>query len=1156
MRWKYVIFYPEFLGSTPSLGKQFFGLNYKLMNLNFEKLSFSFLLVLLLLCGHIVAQEKQPYFQLEKHITQKDYQQGVMLLRLKPEYRQAFKGTSSREKTMSRLKQELGIREIQPIVPEQVISQANQRRQKPPVVDLSTMYVLHFDPQVPVEDAINRMYATGMVVYAEPSYVRKAHYIPNDAQVTRQHYLSKIQAYEAWDISQGSRDIVIGIVDSGIDKDHEDLVNKKAMNEDEIPDNGIDDDNDGYVDNVWGWDFIGEDINDIQQDNDPGENPENGISHGTYVAGCAVADTDNGRGIAGVGFNTRFLVTKHSYAGDTANSIYGGYQGISYMANQGVDIINLSYGGPGRNQFVQDLIDYAVLDQGCLVVASAGNEGESTENYPAAYDHVLSVTAVNRDDTKASFSNTAHSVDISAPGTRILTTAAGGGYTSVQGTSFAAPIVSGAASLVKAIYPDMSGMQIGEILRVTADESIYEEPENPENRMGKGRLNILRALTEQSPSIRMQNSSITNAAGGVTQEGDTVLITAEFVNYLWPSGSGLTASLSTTSPYAEVLENNIPLGVLGMNDTITNEQSPFRIFISEDTPENTNIDLIVEYQDGTYQDYEHLSILVNPSYMNIQENRVSTSITSNGRIGFQDSGLDTREEGLGFIFEDTNLLFEMGLMLGTSADRISNAVRAEEGAAPDDDFKPLEEIRKMQPGKFSYAEVKGSFNDEKADAARSDVTVNFRTMVWIEEPDNNYIIVQYTIRNDGKDTLSSFYAGLYADWDIGEGGGKDKADWNEENNVGYVYSAEEEGRLFAAIQELSGNPNYFAIDNDPDIPDNPFGVYDDFTDEEKFKSMSGGIDRKKAGASTAEGNDVSHTVASGPYTILPGDSVRIAFALHGALSMDELLASSRAAAEQYHLILQVPKPEVEDVMVCYGDTAVLEASGAGEYHWYSTKTGGEPVGEGPAFRTGPITKDTLFFVSNVQDTVESVRAEAKVSLALSPEAEFQVEMPGSTIDEQEEVHFVDQSRGEVTSWMWDFGDNTSSTEQNPVHQYEEEGEYTVALTVTNASGCTSTFTRTLGVITSVEEEIAERESFIFPNPASSAETTLFMKDTMTAPLRLWIISGEGKVVRSFQVKQGIYDNLRINVEGLVPGTYFMQVEATDGVAVHRLLVIP
>lgn len=1182
---------------------------------------------MVLLCGlavPVAAQDKNTYFQLEPHITSRDYQQGVMLLKLKPEHSHAFQQTASREKTVSRLKQELGIQEIMPVAPEQAIRQARQMRARPPVVDLSLMYVLRFNPQIPIEEAVNTMYASGMVEYVEPSYIQRTHYIPNDPLLNRQYYLELIGALEAWDISQSSEDIVIGIVDSGIDTDHPDLVDKKAINEDEIPDNGVDDDDDGFVDNVWGWDFIGDDIDAIQEDNDPDEDPEEGVSHGTYVAGCAVSDTDNGSGIAGVGFNTKFLVTKHSYPGDTANSIYAGYLGISYMITQGVDIINLSFGGPGRNQFVQDLISHAVLDQGCLVVASAGNEGENIENYPAGYDHVLSVTATDEDDVKASFSNTALSVDISAPGTGIFTTTVDGQYATVQGTSFSAPIVSGAAALVKAHYPDMTGMQIGEILRVTADESIYENPQNPQNRMGKGRLNIVRALTEQSPAVRIQSSNITNTAGDVPQEGDTVLITADFVNYLWASTSALTATLSTTNSYVQVLEDEVPLGIIAMNDTVSNVQTPFKILVSEETPENTTITLLVELNDGLYSDYDYLTILVNPSYLNIEENRVSTSISSNGRIGYQDNSLDTREEGLGFLFEDTNLLFEMGLMLGTAADQVSNAVRSSEGENPDNDFRPLEKVSKIQPGLYSYSEVTGSFDDERAGADQSEVTVDFRTMVWIEEPHDNYVMVQYTVRNDGEDTLKNFHAGLYADWDIGSGGATDKADWNEASNMGYVYSSEQEERLFAGIQELSGRPNYFAIDNDPAIGDTPFGVYDDFTDAEKFRSMASGIARQQAGVATAEGNDVSHTVGSGPYEIAPGDSVTVAFALHGALTLNELLASAQAAADQYRRIVNIPQPVADHAVVCYGEAAVLEASGGDAYRWYTTKTGGAPIATGAVFTTGAITKATSFFVSNVTDSAESVRTEVKVNLALnpalsvdgsdmicrgdsvmltvqeagtylwntgdttqtiivkeageyfvevhndtagcvavsdtiviqtfeSPVAVFQIEMTGDNIYESDTIQFTDQSTGDIAEWMWDFGDGTTSTDQNPLHIYEQKGAYEVQLMVTNTSGCTDSVIQSISVITSVEDSVLQKDMVLAPNPAVG-ETTLYLnKLPVTSSVRLIMLNAQGKVVRFYDTFF-LSDTIQLNLEGLAPGAYVVQLIAPEGVFACRLLV--
>ena len=934
---------------------------------------------------------KGARFRLPAGVTSSDYQKGKVLVKLKPEYRDYFNGpnqlAASQKEVLKKIKPQSSSR----VATDLEISTQNQRRGRAPSIDLSLYYELYLDPSVDIETAIDALYKLGVVEYAEPAYIARPSLVPNDPDLELQTYLDIIKAKEAWDISTGSDDIIVAIVDSGVDLDHPDLADIIYLNKADPPDNKIDDDQDGFVNNYLGWDFAGDDFNTLKPDNDPSVDdvldPVNQF-HGTLVAGCACAIADNDIGIAGVGFNCKIMVLKHVADNDTTDRFFGTSLGILYAANNGADIINLSFGGPTRSQFTQDIIEFATVDQGALVVASAGNNSNADPHYPSAYDYVISVASSASDDEIASFSNFRSTVDVIAPGVGIYGTAYDDEYTTQQGTSLSSPIVAGAAALVLAHYPEFSGMQIGELLRVSADPSIYDnvDPEF-EKQLGLGRLDVLNALTVQPPSIRINSEPVLlNAEGNLAQAGDRATLRTGFINHLWPSSSALTVTLSTENTFVDITGGQSQIGSLGTNQTLQFTDQ-ITLEIAGNIPENSDVLFLAEYSDGYYQDYEFFSILVvDPTFLNIEQNLVSTTVSNIGRLGFQDFN---QNDGIGFIFNERNMLFEMGLMLGTSPSKISNTARTDEGET-DDDFVQQSKIKAVEPGLYSDFEVVGSFNDQNAGASQSNVLINYRAMAFKDSPNDQYVIIEYNITNNGSDTLENFFAGLYADWNIEQASGNftDIAGWDNDRRVGYAYSGAPDDDFYAGIQVLTGTPNYWAIDNDEDIPGG-FGVNDGFTDAEKFQSLSSGIGREEAGATEEDGNDISHTVGAGPFSIPAGDSITVAFALHGAANLEELLVSAAYADTMYNVVLKAPVPEVEDVTVCFGTDGTLTAQGAESYNWYTSQTGGEAIASTDQITIENLVGDTTLYVANVYvanvgPNFESSRARGTIHVVPNP----------------------------------------------------------------------------------------------------------------------------------------------------------------------------
>ncbi|PAD75289.1 MULTISPECIES: S8 family peptidase [Paenibacillus] len=271
------------------------------------------------------------------------------------------------------------------------------------------------------------------IEYAEPNILFNAFYTPNDPYFAFYQYgPQKIEAPAAWDVTQSSPDVVIAVLDTGVQLDHPELAPKL----------------------VSGYDFV-----------DGDAAPYDGNGHGTHVAGIVAAATNNARGIAGVAPLASIMpvrVLDNSGSGNLSSVA----SGIIYAVNQGARVINLSLGSRSAAQTLQHAIQYA-WDRGVVVIAAAGNENTNAPAYPAYYPNVIAVASTNQRDARSSFSNYGNWVDVAAPGDQILSTHLRGNYAYLSGTSMAAPHVAGVAGLLAA--QQRTHLQIHNAIVETAD---------------------------------------------------------------------------------------------------------------------------------------------------------------------------------------------------------------------------------------------------------------------------------------------------------------------------------------------------------------------------------------------------------------------------------------------------------------------------------------------------------------------------------------------------------------------------------------------------------------------------------------------------------------------------------------------------------------
>lgn len=292
----------------------------------------------------------------------------------------------------------------------------------------------------------------------------------------KQWALDTVKAEAAWDISLGSQAVVVAVIDTGVDGTHEELVNNLWVNKGEVAGNNIDDDKNGFVDDVHGWDFH---ANDKDPDDEIGANP----GHGTHCAGIIGASCGNNLGVCGISPTVSIMALRF-LGSDGSGDLFAATKAIDYAAKNGAHIISASFGAAMPRSGAQPIIDAIknAEDRGVIFVAAAGNEGKSNDSfevYPAnaGLPNMIAVAASDKSDVKASWSNYGRKVDLAAPGEDIWSTIPGD-YKSLSGTSMAAPLVSGIVALMKSLDLSLKGAVARSILQYSGDQVSIETASN------------------------------------------------------------------------------------------------------------------------------------------------------------------------------------------------------------------------------------------------------------------------------------------------------------------------------------------------------------------------------------------------------------------------------------------------------------------------------------------------------------------------------------------------------------------------------------------------------------------------------------------------------------------------------------------------------
>ena len=588
-------------------------------------------------------QLKQEQADKAAETTQKaTFSKDMVLIKLEtPLYPSTSTKTLNASMDDEILFQELGVTALNPVFTAQTSRKSPFYQGDEASQNLAKWYKASLKEGTDVSSTVENLKKQANVVTAEPNYLRTALETPiegsggggdglaQDPSISEQWYLDKLGIRQAWDElkqnninSGGSRDVVVAVIDSGVDYNHPDLSGNMWVNTGEIPGNGIDDDQNGYVDDVYGANVVG------NQYYGQSGNPMDDNGHGTHVAGIIAAQANNGIGGSGIANNVQIMAIKAAQSSGTLTAADIA-QGINYAAEKGADVINMSFGGYGRSQVEEDALAQAFSTS--VLVASAGNDGLPNvpfpilgkNVFPAAYPWVLGVMAEGlqpaaNGDNLASFSNwdyiaqDSHEYEVMAPGVEIYSTLPDGKYAKWSGTSMAAPIVSGIAALLRSKFTDKESYSSRFIMGQLASTGelkqgiTYDDKEDP---IFYHEVNAFKALTD-TPQPKLSylehyifdKSEIApgNNGDGVVDAGETVDLAMIIRNH-WGKADNVQVKLDTlagagmSDPYVSLLIDSVDYGAVGTfntddngliytDDVVTGVNHPFKIKVAENTP--------------------------------------------------------------------------------------------------------------------------------------------------------------------------------------------------------------------------------------------------------------------------------------------------------------------------------------------------------------------------------------------------------------------------------------------------------------------------------------------------------------------------------------------------------------------------------------------
>ncbi len=963
---------------------------------------------------------------------------------------------------------------------------------------LSRTYQIQLQDIYQVDAVIKKLNTHASIEYAEKKELHRTFLTPNDLgpvnsnttgtnPATNQWSLHKIQAQLAWDIGTGDANIIVAVTDDAFRMDHVDLINKYVSPYDAVT-----------------------------QTNNPAPCGSNNGNHGTHVAGTVGAQTNNNIGVASIGFNVSVMPIK---IGNCNNQLTHGFEGITYAANNGAHVVNMSWGGGGFSNYGQNVCNFA-WNQGTILVAAAGNNNASTVFYPAGYNNVISVASTTPTDAKSSFSQYGTWINISAPGSNIRSTYATSStaYSSISGTSMASPHVAGLLGLMRSAAPNATNQDLINCLYSGAD-NIDSQNSGFIGQLGVGRINALNSMVCASQFASEFDAAITaivtpesTLCSGTFSPVVTLRnfgsqnLTSCVINYNWGganqtfnwTGNLITGnSINVTLPQLSIPNGSytftsfttLPNGVADQNST--NDSSSKSILVDNNgqlvtltivtdcwgsetswqVVNDDNGEIIVS--GGPYQDNTPLAQQVHnfclpsgcytftifDSYGDGMNGSQWQSCSVNGNYFMQ--------------YENGSNIFSMTAPNGNFGNSASHPFCI----IPQDNFNDAGIIALISPTLFSCSQN---------------------------------IVPVVRLRNFGLNTLTS--AGIYYSVN---GGSPQLFNWN-----GNLPSGQTIDVTLPAISSPAGLSSFNVYSY------NPNGVDDDNPNNDSY-TTSLAVNSTPATLPFIE-NFETNVIASGSWKILnPDNDISWEFATVGgitpgnqAMKMD-LFSYAQAgqrdglispvislngyvsAEMTFHHAYRRFNQSATDSLIIYVSTDCgtnwtrvfqVAENGTGTFATQTTSANAFTPAQAVDWCFQPISAQTPgascysinltpFVGQNIVIMFESFNAGTlgnnlfidNINIDGIPGENLPIanfSNTNATICEGQSIQFTDQSQPNVTTRTWTFpgGTPSSSTEANPTITYNNFGTYNVTLSVTNSNGTNS----------------ITQSNFVVVNPAPSA----------------------------------------------------------------------
>ena len=665
--------------------------------------------------------------------------------------------------------------------------------------------------------------------------------------------------------------------------------------------------------------------------------------------------------------------------------------------------------------------------KGAVVVAAAGNSGVNEPNYPASYPEVISVANVNSNDVLASSSTYHSTVDISAPGTSIYSTSNSNSYVYKTGTSMAAPMVSAVAGLILSLNPKMTVREVKDKLLLSSD-NIDQSNIGKKGLIGAGRLNAFKALqSNEQYSISSTAMFSTKSGGENIIAGDEFKIKFTFKNNESDLKRNVRVNVSNTDFFSYVTPVSgtsfiIPPLKSGQSYTTTQDV----IFkLKESVPENKDLVFRVEYSfnDGSSSSdipSETYSHTFNLPYLDIKENNIETTLAKNANIGIYRRIVSGRilKYGKGFRYKNMNFLKEMGLVIGTSSSKLLNGVKNSRGGIDQDFYPTTSIVNKLKISK-SDQDYETSISDEYvSDGSKLNLDIKSKILTWKSSPYDNFVIVEYEIKNINSYDVNNLHVGIFSDWDVyaqhlglnKTGGTNNIGGWFPKEEVSYVAHQNYSLLPLVGIKPLTDLGTSLHCES---VNMNTFS----FSKANKYNAISGGFQKSYFGGQ-GKGYDIGQFVSIGPVDLSAFDKIKVAFALVVGDTPQDLKLNANAAKWKYFNQTSDVRLVNSDT-VCSGATKTLNSFDNRELIWYDSLEGGNQIAEGSSFTFQADQEDTVFYV---KDKLAPNALRQQVEVAVIPSKKISLIYGKTPMCKGDEAYI--SADADATSYLWNTGEKT------------------------------------------------------------------------------------------------------------------------------------